>query len=74
MTDLSQDHAGAPVRRRGPDLLTLVVGLGALAVAGNTLLGGAAWLPGLDVRWVLAAVAVLIGLLMVISSLRPRRH
>lgn len=65
---------GTPARRRGPDLLTLAAGLGALAVAAGMPLGGAAWLAGLDARWVLAAVTMLFGLLLVISSIRPRRH
>ncbi|HEU0087284.1 MAG TPA: hypothetical protein VFQ77_06505 [Pseudonocardiaceae bacterium] len=56
------------------DVLALAAGLGALGVAGYTLLGGVGWLPGLDARWVLAILAILVGLLLVISSLRPRRH
>lgn len=60
--------------RRGPDLLTLTVGLGALGVAGTTLLDGVGWLPDVDARWALAAVALVVGLMLVISSLRhPRR-
>lgn len=56
--------------RRGPDLLTLAVGLGALAVAGTALLGGINWLPVVDARWVLAAIALAVGLMLVIGSLR----
>ena len=60
--------------RRGPDLLTLAVGLGALGVAGTALLGGVAWLPEVDARWVLAGVALVVGLMLVIGSVRhPRR-
>jgi hypothetical protein len=60
--------------RRGPDLLTLAAGLGALAISGTVLLGGNTWLPGLDIRWVLAVVALVVGLLLVIGSMRyPRR-
>ncbi len=77
MTDSETDHtdaeAGAPVRRRGPDLLTLAAGLGALGISVGALLGGFVWLPGADARWVLAAVAILIGLVLVIGSIRPRR-
>ncbi len=59
--------------RRGPDLLTLAVGLGALGVAGSALLGGG-WLPEVDARWVLAALALVVGLTLVIGSLRhPQR-
>jgi hypothetical protein len=60
--------------QRGPDALTLLAGLVALGLAGTALLGGSAWLPGVDSRWVLAALALIVGLLLVISSLRtPRR-
>lgn len=67
-------ETGAPAQRRGPDLLTLGAGLGALAVAIGVPLGGDGWLVGLDARWVLAAVAILVGLLLVIGSIRPRRR
>ena len=63
-------ETGAVVPRRGPDLLTLAVGLGALGVAGTALLGGISWLPVVDARWVLAAVALAVGLMLVIGSLR----
>jgi hypothetical protein len=66
--------AGALIPRRGPDLLTLLAGLGALGIAGTALLGGNAWLPEVDGRWVLAALALIVGLLLVIGSLRPPRH
>ncbi|MGH3913080.1 MAG: hypothetical protein ACRDTC_06680 [Pseudonocardiaceae bacterium] len=68
-----EDTIDDPARRRGPDLLTLTAGLGALAVAIGVPLGGATWLAGLDARWVLAALAMIVGLLLVISSVRPRR-
>jgi hypothetical protein len=60
----------AVVPRRGPDLLTLAVGLGALTVAGTALLGGINWLPVVDARWVLAVIALAVGLMLVIGSLR----
>lgn len=60
--------------RRGPDLFTLVAGLGSLGIAAITLLGGIAWFPDLDGRWVLAAMALIVGLLLVVSSLRPERR
>ena len=68
------DEPGAAPHRRGPDLLTLAVGLGALGVSGTALLGGVSWLPEVDARWVLAAIALVVGLMLVIGSLRhPRR-
>jgi hypothetical protein len=68
------DEAGALTSLRGPDLLTLVAGLGALGIAGTALLGGIAWLPEMDDRGVLAALALTVGLLLVIGSLRPPRR
>jgi hypothetical protein len=68
------NEAGALTPRRGPDLLTLLAGLGALGIAGTALLGGIAWLPDVDGRWVLAALALIVGLLLVIGSLRPPRR
>lgn len=68
------DEPGTVTPRRGPDPLTLAAGLGALGVAGTALLGGIDWLPEVDGRWLLAAVALVVGLLLVISSIRdPRR-
>jgi hypothetical protein len=64
---------GAIARRRGPDLLTLAVGLAALGISLNALLGWVDWLPAIDLRWVLAAVAIIAGLALVIGSVRPRR-
>jgi len=68
------DEAPALTTRRGPDLLTLVAGLGSLGIAATALLGGVTWLPDVDGRWVLAALALLVGLLLVIGSLRPQHH
>lgn len=65
------DQTSALDERRGPDLLTLIVGLGALGIAVASLLGGMAWLPSIDGRWVLAMLALIVGLLLVIGSLRP---
>jgi len=70
--DVKETTTLAP--RRGPDALSLLAGLGALGVAGPALLSGVTWLPDVDGRWVLAALALLVGLLLVISSLRsPHR-
>jgi hypothetical protein len=65
------DQTSALDTRRGPDLLTLVVGLGSLGIAVATLLGGIVWLPDIDGRWVLAVLALIVGSLLVIGSLRP---
>jgi hypothetical protein len=66
--------ADDPTARGGPDLLTMVAGLGALGIATTTLIGGITWFPDLDGRWLLAALALIVGLLLVIGSLRPQRH
>jgi hypothetical protein len=68
------DETSALTPRRGPDLLTMAVGVGALGVAGIALLGGLPWLPDLDGRWVLAVLALVVGSLLVIGSLRPSRR
>ncbi|MGH3694909.1 MAG: hypothetical protein ACRDRX_13140 [Pseudonocardiaceae bacterium] len=66
--------ADEPTARGGPDLLTMVAGLGALGIATTTLIGGITWFPDLDGRWLLAGLALIVGLLLVIGSLRPQRH
>ena len=68
------DEVAALATRRGPDLLTLLAGVGSLGVAATALLGGVPWLPDVDGRWVLAALALLVGLLLVVGSLRPQHH
>lgn len=56
--------------RRGLDPLTLLAGIGALLVCGAALTDGSGLLPGVDTRWLLAAGAVLVGLLMLVAALR----
>ncbi len=65
------DPVGAPARRR-PDPVALVAGLVALAVAGLPLLGRDA-VTVVDPRWILAATAVAVGALVLLSSWRRRR-
>lgn len=60
------------MRRRGPDPLTLVVGLLTLGMAASAFVGGVPTLAGLDLRWLLAAGAAAIGLLLLVGSLRGR--
>ncbi len=59
--------------RRGPDVLTLLVGLIALGMATSAFLGVVPDLSGFDPRWLLAAGAVLVGFLLLVGSLRGRR-
>jgi hypothetical protein len=71
------DQAGLEkngTRRRGPDPLALVVGLLTLGMATSAFVGEVPLLAGLDARWLLAAGAAAIGLLLLVGSLRGRRH
>jgi hypothetical protein len=66
------DREERGVRRRGPDLLTLVMGLLTLGVATSAFVGEMPTLAGLDARWLLAAGAAAIGVLLLVGSLRGR--
>lgn len=57
-------------QRRGLDPVTLLFGIGALLVSGTALTNGSGLLPGVDPRWLLAAGAVLVGLLLLVGTLR----
>ncbi|MGD9985644.1 hypothetical protein [Pseudonocardia sp.] len=70
MAEPTSTRPGAPARRRFPDLLCLVVGLLSLAVAGPALFGSSLTTLGFDARWLIAGAAVLLGLLMLVGSLR----
>ena len=56
--------------RRGIDPLTMLFGIGALLVSGTALTNGSGLLPGVDPRWLLAAGAVLVGVLLLVGTLR----
>ncbi|WP_199434350.1 hypothetical protein [Qaidamihabitans albus] len=60
-------------RTRGVDVFTLIAGLATLGVSGYILSDGASWFPGVDLRWVLAGGAVLVGVLMLAASMRSDR-
>jgi hypothetical protein len=62
-----------PARRRGPDPLALLVGLATLAMAVFAFVGELPDLSGFDPRWLLAGGAALVGLVLLIGSLRGRR-
>ncbi len=59
-------------RRRGPDPLALFVGLATLAMAVFAFVGELPDLSGFDPRWLLAAGAALVGLVLLVGSLRGR--
>lgn len=69
-----ETETGTRPRRRGMDVFTLLIGLVTLFVSGYVLTDGASWLPGFDLRWVLAGGAVLFGVLMLGASLRGGRR
>jgi hypothetical protein len=55
-------------------MATLVVGLLALGMATSAFVGQVPTFAGLDARWLLAAGAAAIGLLLLVGSLRGRRR
>jgi hypothetical protein len=60
--------------RSGFDIVTFVFGIGALLASGFVLTGGEYWPDFLDLRWVVAGGAIIIGLgLLAGSVLRQRR-
>lgn len=59
--------------RRGPDPVALLVGLLTLGMATAAFVGQVPDLSGFDPRWLLAAGASLIGLMLLVGSLRGRR-
>jgi hypothetical protein len=62
------------VERRGPDLFTLLAGIATLLVSAYVLTDGALWVPSLDPRWLLAGGALVVGLFMLIASVRGKRR
>jgi hypothetical protein len=61
------------VGKRGPDLLTLIVGVATLFVSAYVLADGQLLLPSIDPRWIIAGGALVVGLILLGSSLRGRR-
>jgi hypothetical protein len=60
-------------RRRGPDVVMLLVGLLALGMSVSAFVGQVPSLAGFDPRWLLAGGAAVIGLLLLAGGLRGRR-
>ncbi len=60
------------VSRRRPDVLTMLAGLATLFASAYVLTDGRIWVPMLDPRWLVAGVAVLVGLLLLGSSVRGK--
>jgi hypothetical protein len=59
--------------KRGVDVVGLVFGLGTLIAAAFMLSDGTIWPGDMDPRWVLASGAMVIGLGLLVGSLRKRR-
>jgi hypothetical protein len=60
-------------RRRWPDVITLLFGLATLVVSGYVLSDGNLWFPSVDPRWLITGGALLVGILLLGSSLRRKR-
>lgn len=71
-TDVADVDPAPVARRRGPDPLALAVGLATLAMAVFAFVGELPDLSGVDPRWALAGGAALVGLVLLVSSLRGR--
>ncbi|HEX5812564.1 MAG TPA: hypothetical protein VFY38_10705 [Pseudonocardia sp.] len=69
---ITTDDPAPSARRRGPDPLTLIVGLATLAMAVFAFVGDLPDLSGFDPRWLLAGGAAVVGLVLLVGSLRSR--
>ena len=69
---ITTDDPAPSARRRGPDPLTLLVGLATLAMAVFAFVGDLPDLSGFDPRWLLAGGAAVVGLVLLVGSLRSR--
>ena len=66
----TDDRPPPAARRRGPDPLTLLVGLATLAMAVFAFVGDLPDLSGFDPRWLLAGGAAVVGLVLLVGNLR----
>ena len=69
---ITTDDPAPSARRRGPDPLTLLVGLATLAMAVFAFVGDLPDLSGFDPRWLLAGGAAAVGLVLLVGNLRGR--
>lgn len=67
------DPAADPRDRHRFDPLSLLAGLAALGGAGYVFFDGPMWIGHVDPRWVVAGIAVLVGVVMLAASLRKDR-
>ena len=68
---ITTDDPAPSARRRGPDPLTLLVGLATLAMAVFAFVGDLPDLSGFDPRWLLAGGAAVVGLVLLVGNLAP---
>lgn len=61
-------------RTRRPDPVALLVGLLSIGMAIAAFVGQVPDLSGLDARWLLAGGAAVVGIMLLVSSLRGRRR
>jgi hypothetical protein len=73
VADNDSERSDREVGRRGPDVLTLIFGIGTLLVSAFVLTDGALWIPSLDPRWLVAGGALVVGLFLLTASLRGGR-
>ncbi|HEV3362399.1 MAG TPA: hypothetical protein VG247_36765 [Pseudonocardiaceae bacterium] len=74
MTDQDSQTGQTRLPRRQFDPILLILGVVTLAIAGYIIGRGYLPFPHLDARWVLAGGGLLVGLLMLTASLRPKRR
>lgn len=70
---MGEGNEGTVRRRRGPDVVMLLVGLLALGMSVSAFVGQVPNLGHFDPRWLLAGGAAVVGLLLLVGSLRGRR-
>lgn len=73
-SDQAERSERSEAARRGPDLLTLVAGIATLLASAFVLTDGALWIPSVDPRWLLAGGALVVGLFLLMMSVRGRRR
>jgi hypothetical protein len=65
--------ADRSMRKRGPDVIMLLVGVLALGMSVSAFVGEVPSFTGFDARWLLAGGAALLGVLLLVGSLKGRR-
>lgn len=74
MIDQDNETRETSAPRRPFDPILLILGVVTLGIAGYILGNDVLPLPHLDARWLLAGGGLLIGVLMLAASLRPKRR